>query len=433
MTGWLAGRRALVVGAGSGIGRAVVDAFLAEGARVAVLERDPGKCAALAAEIPGRAGRRRATPPPARPTRRAVAAAVAAFGGLDVLVNCVGVFDFYRGPRRPRRRPIDDAFDEMFSRQRREPPARGEGRAARAAGQPAAVIAHRVHVGVLPRPRRGAVRVVEVRRARARHRARARAGARTSGSTASRPAARWAPTCAVSPASASTAGASTTRPAGPRSSPPASRSPSRSPARTTPGATSSSPPTGRAGSPATSSTPTAAWGCDEPRPGARAGGRGLPGAGRPRPRRRRARPRQPADRAGHPAGPLPGPARARARASPTPSTSGTSTSTGSRQGEGELAEHAVPNELPLHTEVLRTRPEVQAVVHAHPPDVVAADLAGLAHPPDRRRLRHPGHAARRRQGARPPARCADPRPRGWPGRWSLPWRAAGRACCAATA
>lgn len=39
---------------------------------------------------------------------------------------------------------------------------------------------------------------------------------------------------------------------------------------------------------------------------------------------------------------------------------------------------SVPNELPLHTEVLRTRPDVTAVVHAHPPQVVAADLAGIA-------------------------------------------------------
>jgi 3,4-dihydroxyphthalate decarboxylase len=46
--------------------------------------------------------------------------------------------------------------------------------------------------------------------------------------------------------------------------------------------------------------------------------------------------------------------------------------------DGELGEWSVPNELPLHTEVLRTRPEVTAVVHAHPPAVVAADLAGLA-------------------------------------------------------
>jgi ribulose-5-phosphate 4-epimerase/fuculose-1-phosphate aldolase len=35
-----------------------------------------------------------------------------------------------------------------------------------------------------------------------------------------------------------------------------------------------------------------------------------------------------------------------------------------------------PNELPLHTEVLRRRADVMAVVHAHPPAVVALDLAG---------------------------------------------------------
>jgi ribulose-5-phosphate 4-epimerase/fuculose-1-phosphate aldolase len=39
--------------------------------------------------------------------------------------------------------------------------------------------------------------------------------------------------------------------------------------------------------------------------------------------------------------------------------------------------YAVPSELPIHAEVLRHRPEVQAVVHAHAPSVVMADLAGL--------------------------------------------------------
>ncbi|MEW2504054.1 class II aldolase/adducin family protein [Amycolatopsis sp. NPDC047767] len=51
---------------------------------------------------------------------------------------------------------------------------------------------------------------------------------------------------------------------------------------------------------------------------------------------------------------------------------------GAAAAAGELDGWSVPNELPLHTEVLRTDPEVQAVVHAHPPSVVAADLAGLA-------------------------------------------------------
>ena len=114
MTGWLDGRRALVVGAGSGIGRAVVDAFRSEGAHVAVLERDPDKCAALAEarpEVPvvtGDATTRAAN-------EQAVAATVDAFGGLDVLVSCVGIFDFYRGLGELDADRIDDAFDEMFS------------------------------------------------------------------------------------------------------------------------------------------------------------------------------------------------------------------------------------------------------------------------------------------------------------------------------
>ncbi|MGJ9403921.1 class II aldolase/adducin family protein [Arthrobacter sp. KK5.5] len=45
---------------------------------------------------------------------------------------------------------------------------------------------------------------------------------------------------------------------------------------------------------------------------------------------------------------------------------------------GELdGGYAPPIELPIHTEVLRRNPDVRAVVHAHPPQVVAADLAGL--------------------------------------------------------
>ncbi|MGI8692512.1 MAG: 3-(cis-5,6-dihydroxycyclohexa-1,3-dien-1-yl)propanoate dehydrogenase [Geodermatophilaceae bacterium] len=113
MSRWLEGRRALVVGGGSGIGRAVVDAFAEEGARVAVLERDPGKCVAINAELPdvpvvvGDATTRGAND-------EAVAATVAAFGGLDVLVSCVGVFDFYQGVGDLDADLIDDAFDEMF-------------------------------------------------------------------------------------------------------------------------------------------------------------------------------------------------------------------------------------------------------------------------------------------------------------------------------
>jgi NAD(P)-dependent dehydrogenase (short-subunit alcohol dehydrogenase family) len=114
MSGWLDGRRALVVGAGSGIGRAVVDAFLEEGARVAVLEKAADKCAAIREALPevpvvtGDATTRQAN-------EQAVEATVQAFGGLDVLVNCVGIFDFYKGLSDLDADVLDKAFDEMYA------------------------------------------------------------------------------------------------------------------------------------------------------------------------------------------------------------------------------------------------------------------------------------------------------------------------------
>ena len=37
-----------------------------------------------------------------------------------------------------------------------------------------------------------------------------------------------------------------------------------------------------------------------------------------------------------------------------------------------------PNELPIHTELMRQRPEIGAVIHAHPPMALLTGLAGLA-------------------------------------------------------
>lgn len=44
---------------------------------------------------------------------------------------------------------------------------------------------------------------------------------------------------------------------------------------------------------------------------------------------------------------------------------------------GAAEGYAVPNELPIHGELLRARPEVNAVVHAHPPAVLLCGVAGL--------------------------------------------------------
>lgn len=45
-------------------------------------------------------------------------------------------------------------------------------------------------------------------------------------------------------------------------------------------------------------------------------------------------------------------------------------------GSRDLGGWTAPNELPIHTEVMRRRPGVSAVVHAHPPAVVALSLTG---------------------------------------------------------
>ncbi|MBU8811813.1 class II aldolase/adducin family protein [Mycolicibacterium goodii] len=47
------------------------------------------------------------------------------------------------------------------------------------------------------------------------------------------------------------------------------------------------------------------------------------------------------------------------------------------RGGAELPDgYAAPNEAHIHTEVYRARPDVRAVVHVHPRDVMVADLAG---------------------------------------------------------
>jgi phthalate 3,4-cis-dihydrodiol dehydrogenase len=112
--GWLAGRSALVVGGGSGIGRAVVDAYLDEGARVTVLELVPEKCTALTRDRPGvEVVCGDATT--ASANAEAVARAVAAHDGIDIVVSCVGIFDFYRRLEDLEIGALDDAFDEIFA------------------------------------------------------------------------------------------------------------------------------------------------------------------------------------------------------------------------------------------------------------------------------------------------------------------------------
>ena len=92
----------------------MLDAFRAEGAQVGALELDPAKAARLTDERPDCVvSQGDATSLTA--TRAAVDAVTSSFGGLDVLVNCVGIFDFYRGLTDIADDQLDAAFDEMFA------------------------------------------------------------------------------------------------------------------------------------------------------------------------------------------------------------------------------------------------------------------------------------------------------------------------------
>ena len=89
-------------------------AFVSEGAQVGALELDPAKAARLAAELPDCVTARGDATVMAD-ARAAVEAVTSSFGGLDVLVNCVGIFDFYRGLADLADDQLDAAFDEMFA------------------------------------------------------------------------------------------------------------------------------------------------------------------------------------------------------------------------------------------------------------------------------------------------------------------------------
>lgn len=87
----LRGRRVLVTGGASGIGQATAERFVAEGARVVVLDRDPNRLAAVRGEIPGLAGTVEADVSDRDSVEAAFTALDAMVGGVDVLVANAGI------------------------------------------------------------------------------------------------------------------------------------------------------------------------------------------------------------------------------------------------------------------------------------------------------------------------------------------------------
>jgi NAD(P)-dependent dehydrogenase (short-subunit alcohol dehydrogenase family) len=109
--GNLSGVRTIVTGAGSGIGRAVVRRFLAEGAGVVAVIRDPSQCSELEAE-----GASTVVGDVARygTSAQAVALAEERLGGLDVFVANAGLWDFHKKLEKQSPQELAAAATEIF-------------------------------------------------------------------------------------------------------------------------------------------------------------------------------------------------------------------------------------------------------------------------------------------------------------------------------
>src|SRR5215475_3017904 len=111
---WLNGQVALVTGGGSGIGQAIVKRFVAEGARVAVMDRVLARAEKLRAELGKSAIAIGGDVARLADNKRAVAETVRAFGRLDIFVGNAGVFDKYVLLAEFPEEQLSVAYDELF-------------------------------------------------------------------------------------------------------------------------------------------------------------------------------------------------------------------------------------------------------------------------------------------------------------------------------
>lgn len=105
----LEGKVALVTGGSAGIGRAIVERFIADGASVVSLSRScaPEQQSEVLQPLSGDVRSPEAN-------RRAVETALDRFGKLDILVANAGVYDNRREFRSFDANELDGAFDELF-------------------------------------------------------------------------------------------------------------------------------------------------------------------------------------------------------------------------------------------------------------------------------------------------------------------------------
>jgi cis-2,3-dihydrobiphenyl-2,3-diol dehydrogenase len=113
--GWLENKVALVTGGASGLGRAIVERFLDEGANVAILDRARERSAELAKQFGDRVEAVAGDVTVLADNHRAVAETIRRFGRLDCLVGNAGIWDFNMSLVDLPEDRIGQAFDELFA------------------------------------------------------------------------------------------------------------------------------------------------------------------------------------------------------------------------------------------------------------------------------------------------------------------------------
>ena len=104
-----AGRRVLVTGAGSGIGRGIAAAFVREGANVAVVDVDPERVARTVASLAAGPGHAAGVPGDVRDAERVVEEAARQIGPIEVLINDAAVY-----PNCPVIEMPDEQWDDVI-------------------------------------------------------------------------------------------------------------------------------------------------------------------------------------------------------------------------------------------------------------------------------------------------------------------------------
>jgi len=113
--GRLEGQVALVTGGASGLGRAIVDRFLVEGARVAILDRSEAGLDALRRDHGARIAAILGDVRSIDSNRDAVARCLEAFGQLDCAIANAGIWDYSRPLADLGEDAIGPAFDEVLA------------------------------------------------------------------------------------------------------------------------------------------------------------------------------------------------------------------------------------------------------------------------------------------------------------------------------